>query len=574
MLRRLLAVLLVALVPVAGTLPVAADDAPTGYQRVVDLTFPVAGPVLYTDTYDADRGGGSRKHQATDIMADKLQRIHAAVGGEVCWITGVDSSMPSYGYMMTICGDDGLEYSYVHINNDTPGTDDGAGGVANAYAPGVRDGARVERGQWIAYVGDSGNAEGTGPHLHFSIYDPELVDPRLAVSPYAQGVINPFNSLESARARGDLPGASGTVTAPPGEVTPIDLRPESGTPSIPPAPPPGPEPEEPAEPAEPIGEDGYARLAGAGRVQTAVALSRETYASAETVVVVPAGSYTEALLAAPLAALVGAPVLLTGADGLHADVAAEVARLGAVNAYLIGGRDRLPAGIESDLVEAGVEDLGRLVAPDRYALSAMVAREMLTYPQVDDFDRVLLALGESSDPSRAWPDALSAGALAARLRIPVLLTRGTQLPPAVADVLADLAPGRVQVVGGRVAISDTAAQAAADAAGAARFERLAGANRYATSVAVAEAGVEAGLDARTLWVATGRNFPDALAAGPAAARAGSPLLLVDGTDADGGPESRAWLAAESGRLASAVVVGGGQAISDAAAEAVVEALAG
>jgi putative cell wall-binding protein len=73
-------------------------------------------------------------------------------------------------------------------------------------------------------------------------------------------------------------------------------------------------------------------------------------------------------------------------------------------------------------------------------------------------------------------------------------------------------------------------------------------------------------------VATGRNFPDALAAGPAAALAGSPLLLIDGLDPDGAPESRAWLRAQADRLDAVFVVGGTQAVADDVADQVVEDL--
>lgn len=202
--RNLLVIKLIAAVPLFAGSPAVGYQEPIGYERVVDLTFPVSGDVHYTDDYHHDREGGLRKHQATDIFAAKLAHIHAAVGGTICFITGIDEPPPSYGYLITICGDDSLQYTYIHINNDNPGTDDGQGGRGFAYAPGIDEGMRVERGQWIGHVGDSGNAEYTSPHLHFEIFDPYLVDPRLAVEPYEQGRINPFNSLEAARARGDV----------------------------------------------------------------------------------------------------------------------------------------------------------------------------------------------------------------------------------------------------------------------------------------------------------------------------------------------------------------------------------
>lgn len=204
--RTLLAVLLVALVPLVVVAPAGAADR-RGYEDVVRITFPLKSKIRYSygDSYWASRDGGTRYHQATDIMAPKHRRIYAAKAGTVCHITGVGEKMPSWGYSVTICGRDGLRYNYLHINNDDPGTDNGKGGVEHAYGRRIRQGAFVGRGQFIGYVGDSGAAESTGPHLHFEIIDPELSDRRIDKRRLDPLRINPYYSLRRAERRGDYP---------------------------------------------------------------------------------------------------------------------------------------------------------------------------------------------------------------------------------------------------------------------------------------------------------------------------------------------------------------------------------
>lgn len=520
-----------------------ADEGSTyqaeGDDTVHDITFPLpAGSYspLY-DSYDDPRSGG-RVHRANDLMADRLTPVHAVVDGEIIFAPGTDGEpKPSYGYMIRLAGDDGMFYSYVHLNDDATDGCDRSGGPEVAYAPGIERGTRVERGQHIGWVGSSGNASCAGPHLHFEIGEDSQFQVRH----------NPMASLEAAEARGDFPES---VTPAPVVQTP-------------------PDPDQP-DPAEPGGEDGdgatggaYTRLAGTNRIATAVALSEQTRQSARTVIVVPAGSHVEALVAAPLAGFLDAPVLLSGSASLDADVAAEIRRLGATNGYLIGTTSQLSDQVRSDLQAAGINAPARLSAADRYALSVAVAEEMLSYPNAPAVDQAILALGDADVAARAWPDALSASALAAQTRSPILLTEGDRLPSSVANFLAERRPSRLLVIGGTAAIAEDVAQDAADLSGA-RADRLAGATRYETSVAVADEARGAGLTADEVWVATGLDFPDALAAGPAAALAGSPLLLVDGQRTDGAPASATWL---DGNAEALVVVGGAAVVTDQVASA-------
>ena len=164
-LAGLLALLVSCLLPV-GTAAAAVESQEIVYRR---MTFPVVGPTSYSNTWMACRDGCSRNHQGADIMGHKMQVLVAARSGEVAW-TRTDGNN-----MLTIVDERGWRYVYVHINNDTPGTDDGANLPAFMFFPGIEEGAEVTEGQPIAYMGDSGNAEGTAPHLHFEIRSPDGV---------------------------------------------------------------------------------------------------------------------------------------------------------------------------------------------------------------------------------------------------------------------------------------------------------------------------------------------------------------------------------------------------------------
>jgi hypothetical protein len=192
--QALAAVLLLGLL-VVPAVPAAAS--PT-YDAVIDLTFPVAGPTSFIDDYAYCRDGCSRRHRATDIMAPYGARVHAAMGGTVTYITGLTEALPAWGWMITIAGDDGRRYSYIHLGRQDRDW-------REAYVPGLARGSRVERGQHIGFNGCSGNASCSAPHLHLEIEDSRITDP------YGSNRMNPYPSLLAALARGDIPGGADTA---------------------------------------------------------------------------------------------------------------------------------------------------------------------------------------------------------------------------------------------------------------------------------------------------------------------------------------------------------------------------
>ncbi|MCP4309031.1 MAG: peptidoglycan DD-metalloendopeptidase family protein [bacterium] len=152
--------------------PAAAGDQTDDTDTVPDvypMVFPVGGSHSFTDTFGAPRSEG-RKHQGADVFTDKLTPVLAVADGTVRRVATGDRS----GRYIVIEHDDGWRSYYLHLNNDSPGTDDG---LADDWI--VEAGTEVEAGDVIDFVGDSGNAESTPSHLHFELHTPD----GLAVNP-------------------------------------------------------------------------------------------------------------------------------------------------------------------------------------------------------------------------------------------------------------------------------------------------------------------------------------------------------------------------------------------------------
>jgi peptidoglycan LD-endopeptidase LytH len=158
-----------AAIPDSGYVPQRAkapsgttQQQPTGKR----LIFPVLGKFRYGNDYGDPRGQG--RHEGNDIMAPRKALALAAEAGRVKF--HVTSSRA--GCMLYLNGVSGTTYLYVHLNNDLGMTNDNRGGCKPgvSFAPGLRSGMRVAAGEPIGFVGDSGDANGIEPHLHFEVH--------------------------------------------------------------------------------------------------------------------------------------------------------------------------------------------------------------------------------------------------------------------------------------------------------------------------------------------------------------------------------------------------------------------
>jgi peptidase M23-like protein len=153
---------------VAGTARAAAPKVPD------HIIFPVVGQVQYVDDFGSPRAGGV--HQGNDLMSAKGSPAVAAEAGTVKYWT----TSRTAGCMLYLYGESGTIYYYIHLNNDLTLKNDNRGKCVKGVAYTVKNGARVQAGQQIAYVGDSGDADGGASHLHFEVHP----GGGKAVSPY------------------------------------------------------------------------------------------------------------------------------------------------------------------------------------------------------------------------------------------------------------------------------------------------------------------------------------------------------------------------------------------------------
>jgi len=225
------------------------------------------------------------------------------------------------------------------------------------------------------------------------------------------------------------------------------------------------------------------REAGATRWATAARVADATYPGTAPAVVIASGidaHLVDGLVAGPLAASVHGPVLLVGAS-VPDETAAALSRLMPTTVYVIGGGASVPEAVLTQVkaLLPSAASVVRLQGKSRYDTAAAVAEQVALVlggagGPVSRPD-VVVASGQQANLA----DALAVGGPAGALGRPVLLTESSRLPDATRAALTELRAARTIVVGGPVAVSDAVL---ADLPSA---QRVSGADRYATAVAVA-----------------------------------------------------------------------------------------
>jgi len=286
------------------------------------------------------------------------------------------------------------------------------------------------------------------------------------------------------------------------------------------------------------------RIAGEDRYTTATALSASAFKPGVPVVYIATGStFPDALAGAAAARMHGGPILLTLPTSVPAATKTELARLRPGRIVVLGGPSAIADRVVTDLRAYTTGAVSRVWGADRHATAAAISASAFPSASV-----VYVATGAD------FPDALAAGAVAAAAKAPLLLVRSSAVPAATAAELSRLKPSRIVIVGSTGSVSSGVA---AQLASHGTVTRISGPDRYTTTAALSAASFAAN-GPSTVYIATGKAFPDGLTAGAIAGLRNGPLLLVPGTSL---PSA---VAAELRRLdpTNVVIVGGPVAISE------------
>lgn len=312
----------------------------------------------------------------------------------------------------------------------------------------------------------------------------------------------------------------------------------------------------PSTPARPA----VVKVEGPDRIATAIRASQLAYPSgldasgARTVVIATAFNWPDALGGSALAGALDAPILLTDPKTLPSTVLIEIGRLDATKAIILGGEGAVDPAVERALKNRlGTVNVSRIAGSNRYQTADRIAERVIQLRGASFDGHAFVATGAD------FPDALAAAPLAASRVWPLYLAD----PRAglSADTKAAMAGvSNVIILGGTSAVTEGTEVYLEGRFTDARVDRIAGSNRYQTAAKVATHGVGvAGLAWERVGIATGTNYPDALAGGVLQGKVGAVMLLTRPDVLS--PEASAVLKANKGAIDTVTFFGGSGAVS-------------
>lgn len=285
------------------------------------------------------------------------------------------------------------------------------------------------------------------------------------------------------------------------------------------------------------------RIYGLDRYQTSYEVFKKGWSSSETVVLASGVDYPDALCATPLASKYNAPILLMENTSLknQATLTDLLKSRGVKKVFIIGGTSAIPSSVEKELSNMGISSK-RLGGKTRYETSVKIAQELGS------------STGEAAIVSGLdFADGLSISSIAGKKNMPILLSENSTIPQDVLNYVKSSNIKKTYVIGSTSAISNNVSNKLPN------VERLGGLNRYATNKAI-YSKFKSELNLSNLYIASGLDFPDALASSALASKQNSFVVLSNVNYVE--KEVKDVLTSSRGSIQNLYVLGGNVAVSD------------
>ncbi|MGI6217254.1 MAG: cell wall-binding repeat-containing protein [Coriobacteriales bacterium] len=272
----------------------------------------------------------------------------------------------------------------------------------------------------------------------------------------------------------------------------------------------------------------FARIAGKTRYDTMQSIVN-SFSNFDTVVLASGKNFPDALAASSIAGIYHCPIVLTDSSALSSQASSIITSHSVKNVLIIGGPAAISSNVENSLKSLGCTNIKRVYGKDRVGTSVAVynfgtqaasSSNGFITSSTEWNDMVILATSQS------FADALSISPIAFNSASPILLVNPkTGLTQDEVNTIKNFR--YVLIVGGAGAVSTNVETSAKQLVGSSNVQRISGKNRYATSKNIADLEIAAGYGTDEVFVASGKNFPDALAGGPLCGTVGKVMILTD-----------------------------------------------
>lgn len=259
------------------------------------------------------------------------------------------------------------------------------------------------------------------------------------------------------------------------------------------------------------------RIAGRNRQLTAVEVSKTLFKHADVVILTSSNKMVDSLAASPKGIAINAPTLFVEKDSIIDEVLQEIKRLNPSKVIIAGGKLSVSEKVENQIKQLGIRQQ-RIAGHDRFETAVKLGEEIRR--NSSNKTDVILVNGYNSI------DALTAGSLASKLNIPILLTGSDQLNETTKKAIKDWGIEKVTIIGGKTQVSETIEEKLQNSG--LKVDRLAGRTRVDTTLEVAKA-VNSTPD--KVIFANKTAYPDALIAPYLSNAEKAPIVLIDKDEA-------------------------------------------